>query len=71
MATIRELREEARITVTELARRAGVTYKTAKRADENAGPIMRMNALSLLDELSKALGRPLKVEEIEDLHIRF
>lgn len=68
MPTIRELRLRARLSVNRLARLADVDYKTAQRADEGL-PIQQLKAMALVEALSRELGKPLTLEEIDDLHI--
>ncbi len=68
MPTIRELRLRARLPVNRLARLADVDYKTAQRADEGL-PIQQLKAMALVEALSRELGKPITLEEIDDLHI--
>jgi predicted transcriptional regulator len=68
MPTIRELRLRARLSVNRLARLADVDYKTAQRADEGL-PIQQLKAMALVEALSRELGKPITLEEIDDLHI--
>ncbi len=51
-----------------LARLADVDYKTAQRADEGL-PIQQLKAMALVEALSRELGKPITLEEIDDLHI--
>jgi len=67
MATLREIREEAGLSVSELAKRAEVDYKTAKKADESGGSIHRFKALALLKVLNRELGTEHELEDIDDL----
>ncbi len=68
MPTIRELRLRARLSVNRLARLADVDYKTAQRADEGL-PIQQLKAMALVEALSRELGKPITLEEVDDLHI--
>lgn len=68
MPTIRELRLRARLSVNRLARLADVDYKTAQRADEGL-PIQQLKAMALVEALSREMGKPITLEEIDDLHI--
>ena len=68
MPTIRELHLRARLSVNRLARLADVDYKTAQRADEGL-PIQQLKAMALVEALSRELGKPITLEEIDDLHI--
>lgn len=66
--TFREYRLEAKLSLAELARRAGVDYGTAKRA-EDGYPVQEVKAVLLVEALSDALGRTVKVQDIDDLRI--
>jgi len=52
MATFQEIREEAGFSVSDLAKRAEVDYKTVKKADERSGSIHRLKALALVKVLN-------------------
>src|SRR6266480_1982620 len=67
MATLREIREEAGFSVSELAKRAEVDYKTTKKADESGGSIHRLKALALLQVLNQELGTEHTLEDIDGL----
>ena len=67
MATLREIREEAGLSVSELAKRAEVDYKTTKKADESGGSIHRLKALALLKVLNQELGTEHELEDIDGL----
>ncbi len=67
MATLREIREEAGFSVSELAKRAEVDYKTTKKADESGGSIHRLKALALLNVLNQELGTEYELEDIDGL----
>jgi transcriptional regulator with XRE-family HTH domain len=69
MATLHELREQAGLSLAELARRANVDYKTAKKADDNKGTIQRIKALALLRVISRELERELKIEDVDGLQV--
>ena len=66
--TFREYRLEAKLSLAELARRAGVDYGTAKRA-EDGYPVQEVKAALLVEALSDALSRTVKVQDIDDLRI--
>ena len=70
MSTLQQLREQARLSVSELARRANVDYKTAKKADDAIGPVQRIKAVSLLAVLNEELGTNYTVADIDDLKLR-
>lgn len=67
MATLREMREEAGLSVSELAKRADVDYKTTKKADESGSSIHRLKALALLQVLNQELGTEYELEDIDGL----
>jgi hypothetical protein len=67
MSTLEDLRLEARLSVAALSRKAEVDMKTVKRAIEGQ-TVQKLKAVSIVDALSKELGRPLKLEEIEGIH---
>lgn len=67
MATLREIREEAGLSVSELAKRAEVDYKIVKKADEIGGSIHRFKALALLKVMNEELGTEYKLEDIDGL----
>ena len=59
---------QARLSVNRLARLAEVDYKTAQGADEGL-PIQQLKALALVEALSRELGRPITLDDIDDLKI--
>ena len=67
MATLREIREEAGFSVSDLAKRADVDYKTVKKADESSGSIHRFKALALVKVLNQELGTEHELEDIDGL----
>jgi DNA-binding transcriptional regulator YiaG len=69
MATLKQLREQTGLTVSELARRANIDYRTAKKADEN-GPVFRIKALALLKVINQELGTKLTIEDIDELEVQ-
>ncbi len=66
MATLEELRIEARLSIAALSRKAGLDIKTVRRAIDGE-TIQKLKAVAILDALSQELHRPLKLEEIEGL----
>ncbi len=68
MPTFREFRLQARLSVNRLARLADVDYKTAQRADEGL-PIQHLKALTLVEALSREIGRSITLDDIDDLKI--
>ncbi len=67
MATFQEIREEAGFSVSDLAKRAEVDYKTVKKADERSGSIHRLKALALVQVLNQELGTEHELEDIDGL----
>lgn len=68
MPTFRDVRLQARLSVNRLARLADVDYKTAQRADEGL-PIQQLKAIALIEALSRESGKPITLDDIEDLKI--
>ena len=68
MVTFRELRLQSGLTIAQLARRADVDFRTAKRADDGER-IQEIKAMALLQAISNELGIPLSVKEVADLKI--
>ncbi len=68
MAKLKELRLRARISAEELGRLANVSGKTVKRAEEGL-PVQELKAVAIVEALGQALGRDLKIEDIDDLRI--
>jgi len=68
MTTFQELRLQAKLSVNRLARLADVDYKTAQRADDGQ-PIQQLKAMALVEALSRELGRPIGLDDIENLKI--
>jgi hypothetical protein len=67
---LEDLRIEAHLPMATLARKAGVDIKTVKRAIDGV-PVTKVKAAAIVDALSKELGRPLKLEDIEGLYISY
>lgn len=65
--TLEDLRLEAELSIGELSRRAGVDTKTVRRALDGLN-IQKLKAVSIVRALSEALNRPLKLEDIDNLH---
>ena len=67
MATLQELREEAGLSISELAKRAEVDYKIVKKADESSGSIHRFKALAIIKVINQELGTEHELEDIDGL----
>jgi hypothetical protein len=67
MATLEDLRIEARLSIAALSRKAGIDIKTVRRAIDGEN-VQKLKAVAILDALSQELHRPLKLEDIDGLH---
>jgi predicted transcriptional regulator len=67
MATLEDLRLEARLSIGALSRKAGVDIKTVRRALDGEN-VQKLKAVAILDALSQELHRPLRLEDVEGLH---
>lgn len=70
MPLLEDLRIEAHLPMATLARKAGVDVKTVKRAIDGI-PVTKVKAAAIVDALSKELGRPIKLEDVEGLRISY
>jgi transcriptional regulator with XRE-family HTH domain len=68
MATVKQLRLKARLSIQALGRLANVDAKTIRRAEEGL-PIQELKAVSIVEALGQALGQELTPKDVEDLHI--
>lgn len=68
MATIKELRLQARLSVAQLSRVANVDRKTVERAEEGQ-PIQDVKAYAIVSALGERLGRSLSLNDVEGLNI--
>ena len=68
MPTLKEYREQAGLSISELARRANVDFQTAKKADDQR-PVRRIKAIALVRAVSQALGQSLRVDDIDGLQM--
>ncbi len=68
MPTLKELRIEARLPVSRLARMAEIDKQTILRA-EAGEHIRELTAYAILDVLSKRLGRKIDIDQIDGLDI--
>ena len=66
--TIKELREEASLSTTELAAKAGVSYQTAYKV-EHSQPVTRVYVKAVLGALSEELGRVVAETDVSGLAI--
>lgn len=67
MATLEDLRLEARLSIAALSRKADVEIKTVRRALDGEN-IQKLKAVAILDALSQELHRSLRLEDVEGLH---
>ena len=63
MSKVKEYRLKARLSQSELAKRAGIDDRTVKRAEEGL-PIQDVKAAAIADALSEALQQPLTIDEL-------
>jgi transcriptional regulator with XRE-family HTH domain len=68
MKTLKQYRIEARVSISEVARRAGISPVTVGRAEEGK-TIQELKAILIADALSQLLGRTITIGDIEDLHV--
>ena len=64
MSKVKEYRLKARLSQSELAKRAGIDDRTVKRAEEDQ-PIMDVKAAAIADALSQVLQLHLTIEDLE------
>jgi transcriptional regulator with XRE-family HTH domain len=69
LQTVKELRIEARLTVLQLAAQAGVSISSINRIEHAKNPVKRLVVSKVLHTLSQALGRQIKIEDIEGLEL--
>jgi len=68
MATLRDLRLEARLSQNALAKLAQVDRMTVDRA-ESGLPVQDVKAYAIVQALATQLGREIKLDDIEGLNI--
>ena len=68
MATVKQLRLKARLSIQGLGRLSNVDSKTIRRA-ENGLPVQELKAVAIVEALGEALGQELKIEDVDNLHI--
>ena len=68
--TLTELRESVPMNIPELARASGVDDQTIRNA-ENGQRIYAKTARAIAEALSNALGRTIRVHDIDGLQVRF
>lgn len=67
MSTLEDLRIEAQLSLGALSRKAGVDIKTVRRAIDGDN-VQKLKAVAIVKALSEALGKPLKLDDVEGLH---
>ncbi len=71
MATMKQLRERAHMTIFELAVASGVSIRTINRIENNPEhEITRLTAVKLIDALSEKLGQEITPQTVEGLRIK-
>ncbi len=68
MATVKQLRLKARLSIQGLGRLANVDPKTIRRAEDGL-PVQELKAVAIVEALGEALGQELKIEDVDNLHI--
>jgi transcriptional regulator with XRE-family HTH domain len=68
--TLTELRESVPMNIPELARAAGVDAQTIRNA-ESGQRISVKSARAIAQALSEALGRTIRVQDIDSLQVRY
>jgi len=66
--TIRQYRLKLKWSVSELARRSGLTAQTVSRI-ENGEPAFDYTVAAIAEALSSALGQTLTIDDIDDIRI--
>ncbi|MGH2478062.1 MAG: helix-turn-helix domain-containing protein [Ktedonobacteraceae bacterium] len=69
MATLKELRYKAHLTIAELARLAGIDRKTVERAEAGVA-ISDLKAYQILEVLREKLDTGIKISDIDGLNVR-
>lgn len=64
MSRVKDYRLRARLTMADLARKAGIDSRTVAKA-ENGRPIREVQAVVITDALSEALGIELKLQDLD------
>ena len=67
MATLEDLRLEARLSMGALSRKAGVDIKTVRRALDGEN-VQKLKAFAIVEAIAKELNRPLKLNDVDGLH---
>ncbi len=68
--TLTELRESVPMNIPELARAAGVDDMTIRNA-ESGQRVSAKTARAIAQALSQELGRTIRVQDIDELQVRF
>lgn len=68
MATLKELRFEAGLSLSQIARRANVATSTVSRAEQGE-PIQELKAVQIARALSELLHRQIEVGDIDGLNV--
>lgn len=68
MATLKQLRLQAHLSIAELARLANVDRKTVERAEEGTA-VQDVKAYAIVEVLARQLGRALSLDDVEGLNI--
>lgn len=66
--TVRQYRLKLKWSISELARRSGLTYQTVSRA-ENGEPVFDYTLAAIAEALSAALGQTITIEDFTGVKI--
>ena len=66
MPTLKQYRFEAGLSLSELARRAGVDVGTVRRAEKGQA-VQELNAYKISQALSQSLQKQIEIKDIEGL----
>jgi transcriptional regulator with XRE-family HTH domain len=68
MATLKDLRFQSGLSLSQIARRANVATSTVSRAEQGE-PIQELKATQIARALSELLGKRIRVEDIDGLNV--
>lgn len=68
MSTLKQYRFEAGLSLSELARRAGIDVGTVRRAEKGEA-VQELNAYKIAQVLSQSLGQQISIQDLDGLKI--
>jgi len=69
MATLRQMRQDAGLSMEELAHLSNTSLATIVRIERGNPPVTRLTAGRVLYALSQRVGRTIAIEDVEGLHL--